>query len=58
MADGRAPMIFQETEPISILALTDPRDPNMVNDDMLVWAAKGEAGFAFADPRCAIRCIA
>lgn len=55
---GRAPMIWQETAPITIIALTDPRDPNMVNDDLLVWAAKGESGFAFADPRCAIRCIA
>jgi phage major head subunit gpT-like protein len=58
MSDERAPMIWQETEAISVISLTDPRDPNMVNDNMLVWAAKGESGFAFADPRCAIRCVA
>jgi phage major head subunit gpT-like protein len=56
--EGGAPMIWQETVALYIVSLIDPKDPNMVNDDTLVWAAKGESGFGFADPKRAIRCIA
>lgn len=57
--NGKAPFIWQETQPLYTIALTDPtRDRNMIEDDCLVWIAKGESGFAFGDPRCAIRAIA
>ncbi len=58
MGQGRAPMIWQETAPLMVIAQTSPDSPNMLNDDMLLWYAKGESGFAFGDPRCAIRCVA
>jgi phage major head subunit gpT-like protein len=58
MANGRGPLIWQETVPLYVIALTNATDRNMVEDDMLVWMVKGESGFGIADPRCAIRCIA
>lgn len=53
---GMSPLIYQETVAPSILALTDPRDYNMVHDDLLMWICKLEAAFGFADPRRIVRC--
>lgn len=58
MQEGGAPMIYQETEALTVVPLIDARDLNVVRDKLYVWYVTGEAGFAFANPRRALRCIA
>jgi phage major head subunit gpT-like protein len=58
MADGGAPIIWQETVALHVIPLTAPTDRNVVEDDVYIWASKGESGFGIGDPRRAIRCIA
>jgi len=57
-SNGRAPMIIQETEALHIIPLLDEDMEHVVNDNVYIWACKGEYAAGWGDPRCAIRCIA
>lgn len=55
---GRAPIIYQETEPLMVIPLIEETMPHVLYDNLYIWACKGECVFGFGDPRTTIRCIA
>ncbi len=58
LTNGRAPMILQETEALHVVPLLDEDMPHVVNDNVYIWACKGEYAAGWGDPRCVIRCVA
>lgn len=58
VTDGRAPMIWQETEALHITPLIAPTDLNVLRDNLYIWYVTGESGVGFADPRTVLRCTA
>lgn len=57
-ANGRAPVIYQETEAFRVIPMLEENMPNVLYDDLYIWAAKGEVAAGWGDPRTALRLIA
>jgi len=57
-SNGKAPVIWQETEALHQVNLTDERDPNVLYDNLYIFAAKGESVAGWGDPRTTLRLIA